>query len=147
MPDIAFVGVDLDGRPHVSHKVDITSIPFESETYDAVICIHVLEHVEQDRQAMGELFRVLKPGGWALFSVPIDLHGKTYEDPSIVDPEERKIHFGEEQHVRIYGADFADRLKDAGFEVKLDAASELSQETKDKYGLLDDENVFYCTKA
>lgn len=147
MPDIDFVGVDLDGRPHAPHKVDISEIPFESESFDAIICIHVLEHVEKDKTAIGELYRVLKPGGWALISVPIDFSRETYEDPSIVDPDERRKHFGEEQHVRIYGADFADRLSASGFEVQLDRGQDVAEENKHKYGLMDNENVFYCTKA
>ncbi len=147
MPAIEFVGVDLDGRPHVSHTVDITEIPFESNSYDAIICIHVLEHVENDRKAMDELYRVLKPGGWAVITVPIDFNRETYEDPSIIAPEERKKHFGEEQHVRFYGLDFAERLRACGFEVQLDRGEDVPLETKEQYGLLDDEHVFYCTKA
>ena len=147
MPSIDFVGVDLEGRPHAPYKVDISEIPFAAEFFDAIICIHVLEHVENDRQAIGELYRVLKPGGWAMISVPIDFDNATYEDPSIVSPEERKKHFGEEQHYRLYGNDFVDRLQACGFEVQLDRGAELSQDLKQKYGLLDDENVFYCTKA
>ncbi len=146
LPNIDFVGVDLDGRPLAPHKVDITQIPFESESFDAIICIHVMEHVENDRQALEELYRVLKPGGWALLSVPIDLSQPTYEDPEIVSPADRKTHFGEEQHVRMYGNDFGDRLKAAGFQVRLDLAVDLPAATKQKYGLLDDENVFHCTK-
>lgn len=147
MPQVDFVGVDLDGRPHAPHRVDIEQIPFESESYDAIICIHVLEHVENDIKAIDELYRVLKPGGWALISVPIDFENPTYEDPSIVDPEERRKHFGEEQHVRQYGNDFEDRLRAAGFEVRLDRGSEIPESVRQKYGLLDDENVFHCTKA
>ena len=147
IPGIEFVGVDLDGRPHVSHKIDITEIPFESKSYDAIICIHVLEHIEEDRKAIRELFRVLKPGGWALISVPIDFRQKTYEDTSIVSPEVRKQLFGEEQHVRVYGYDFIDRLKEAGFDVQLDRAADLPLDDREKYGLLDNENVWYCTKS
>ena len=66
MPNIKYVGADLQERPNVSVKVDITEIPFESELFDAIICIHVLEHVENDRKAINELFRILKPGGWAV---------------------------------------------------------------------------------
>ncbi len=147
IPAIDFVGVDLEGRPHAPLKVDIQDIPFESNSFDAIICIHVLEHVENDTCAMGELFRVLKPGGWALISVPIDFDRATYEDPSIVDPQERKQHFGEEQHVRAYGRDFAERLQASGFNVRLDRGADLPAETKKRHGLLDDENVFYCTKT
>ncbi len=147
MPNIHFVGIDLEKRTHVAYQIDITKIPFESESFDAIICIHVLEHVENDRKAIGELFRVLKKGGWALFTVPIDFGRATYENPSIVSPEERKKHFGEEQHVRVYGLDFTERLKACGFEVHLDRGEDVAVENKEKYGLLDDENVFYCTKT
>ncbi len=147
MPHIEFVGVDLETRPHVSHIVDITAIPFDSESFDAIICIHVLEHVENDRKAIQEFHRVLKPGGWALISVPIDFSRATYEDASVVAPEERKKHFGEEQHVRVYGTDFFQRLKAGGFAVRLDRGVDVPADTKARYGLLDNENVFYCTKT
>jgi SAM-dependent methyltransferase len=146
-PQIDFVGIDLEGRPYAPHRVDIAEIPFDSESFDAIICIHVLEHVEEDRKAIAELHRVLKPGGWALISVPIDFDNITYEDASIVSPEERKKHFGEEQHFRIYGCDFVNRLEAAGFKVRLDRGVDVPVEARDTYGLLDDENVFYCTKA
>jgi predicted SAM-dependent methyltransferase len=126
--------------------MDITEIPFHSESYDAIICIHVLEHIEKDRRAIKELFRVLRPGGWALISVPIRLDQRTFEDPAIVTPEDRKRHFGEEEHVRFYGIDFSQRLEEAGFQVQLDRGQDLDPKTREKYGLLDDENVFYCKK-
>jgi SAM-dependent methyltransferase len=144
--NIQFVGVDIVEGPHITHQVDITEIPFEAESFDAIICIHVLEHIENDRKAIAELSRALKPGGWALLTVPIDLESETYENPQIVSPEERKKHFGEEQHVRIYGFDFTKRLKSCGFDVLLERGDNLPVETMEKYGLLDDENIFYCTK-
>ena len=146
LPQLEFVGIDLEGRPLAPHKVDVSSMPFESKSFDAVICIHVLEHVERDKQAITELYRVLRPGGWALISVPIDFDRATYEDPSIVAPDQRKEHFGEEQHVRAYGSDFADRLSEAGFQVRLDRADDLPVEAAQKYGLLNDEHVFHCSK-
>ena len=72
---------------------------------------------------------------------------KTYEDTSIVSPEDRKQHFGEEQHMRVYGYDFIDRLKEAGFDVQLDRAADLPLDAREKYGLVDNENVWYFTKA
>lgn len=138
--------MDLDRRPFVEQQVDITQIPFADNSYDAILCIHVLEHIEDDRKAINELFRVLKPGGWALISVPLNLNQPTFEDPAIVDPQERKEFFGEEQHVRVYGNDFADRLRAAGFTVEPDFAADLSLTTRQKFGLLDDENVFLCQK-
>ena len=106
----------------------IAKIPIDSESYNAIICVHVLEHVENDRRAIGELFRVLKPDGWALITVPIDFTGETYEDPAIVEPGERKKHFGEEQHVRIYGFDFPERLQACGFQVLLDRGEDVPLE-------------------
>jgi len=146
MANIRFVGVDIVKRPYVSHQLDITETPFSSASFDAVICIHVLEHIEDDYKAIAELYRLLKPGGWAMITVPIDLDSETYEDSRIVSPEERKKHFGEAEHVRAYGFDFAERLKSCGFRVLLDRGDSLSVATMEKYGLLDDENVFYCTK-
>lgn len=146
MPNITYVGVDLHDRPNTSIKVDISAIPFQSETFDALLCIHVIEHVEDDLSAISELYRVLKPGGWAVISVPIRLDQMTYEDPTIMAPEDRLRHFGEEQHVRIYGYDFLERLLTAGFDVQLNLAQDVDRATSEKYGLLADENVFYCTK-
>jgi SAM-dependent methyltransferase len=146
MPNISYVGIDLHERPNTSIKADISGIPIRSATFDALLCIHVLEHVQDDLRAISELWRVLKPGGWAVVSVPIRLDQKTYEDPRITEPEERRRHFGEEQHVRIYGHDFLVRLEAAGFEVQLDLAEDVDPATNEKYGLLADENVFFCTK-
>jgi len=146
MPNIGYTGIDLHDRPNTSAKVDISAIPFHSETFDALLCIHVMEHVEDDVSAMRELYRVLKPGGWAVISVPIRLDQLTYEDPAITAPEERRRHFGEEQHVRIYGYDFRDRLAAAGFDVQHYLAEDIDSSASKRYGLLLDENVFFCTR-
>lgn len=114
---------------------------------DAVICVHVLEHIRDDRAAIGEIYRLLQPGGWALISVPIRLDGPTYEDPSIVSPAAREAAFGETNHVRLYGLDLVDRLEDAGFDVSVDLASAVSETTRQRYGFLDDENIFMCRKT
>ena len=146
MPTVEFVSIDVADRPYVTHQADVSDLPFASASFDAAICIHVLEHVQRDREAIREIHRVLKPGGWALITVPINLDQATFEDPSVESPEERRRLFGEEQHVRAYGCDFAGRLSEAGFEVVLHRASDLEGETMQRYGLRDDENVFYCTK-
>ena len=86
--------------------------------FDTIICSHVLEHVPADAKAMSELFRVLRPGGVAIIQVPYaDDCAETDEDPSVTDPLERERRFGQFDHVRIYGRDFADRLRRAGFVV------------------------------
>jgi hypothetical protein len=95
---------------------------------------------------MAELFRVVRPGGFALVSVPIRLDRETHEDPTITDPAERQAVFGERSHVRYYGADLADRLRAAGFEVELDLASDLREDACERHGLRRDENLFTCRK-
>jgi len=148
MPDIEFVGLDLEqAGPQVTQIGDVACLPMESGKFDAVICTHVLEHVEQDRQAISELHRVLKPGGWAIISAPLRLDQPTHENPEITDPEERARVFGERGHVRYYGTDFIDRIESAGFQVTLDLASQVPDEIRYKYGLRDDENIFHCYKA
>ena len=147
-PNISFVGLDLMRRgPHVTVVGDATRIPIGNESLEAALCIHTLEHIEDDRQAMRELFRVLKPGGWAIVSVPLELDGLTYEDPTVTDPEDRLRAFGERSHVRLYGLDLEDRLREVGFAVRLDWASEIPLETRRRFGLRDDENLFLCRKS
>jgi len=84
-----------------------------------VFCNHVMEHVNDPRQCMRELFRVMKPGGWAIMQVPQDMNRETtYEDPTIVSPEDREKHYWQKDHVRLFGNDYPDYLRDAGFEVE-----------------------------
>ena len=96
--------------------VDITDIPYPDSSFDVIYCSHVLEHVPEDRKAMRQMHRLLRPGGWALIIVPI--RGEcTFEDTTVTSPEERKRLFGQCDHVRRYGPDVADRLREAGFRV------------------------------
>lgn len=101
-------------------EMDVTALPLENEQFDWVICNHVLEHVEDDRQAMREIYRVLKPGGRAVLQVPyaVDMP-TTLEDKSIDTPEERTARYGQFDHVRLYGANYPDRLRSVGFSVEL----------------------------
>jgi predicted SAM-dependent methyltransferase len=144
--DINYTGIALEKNLNIGTRVDLLNIPFSAEIFDCIICIHVLEHIPKDTTAIRELYRVLKPGGWASISVPIRLDQKTYEDPSIVTKEDRKREFGETSHVRFYGYDLKDRLEAVGFEVHLNLAKEINQEVMDRYGLIDDENIFFCRK-
>jgi SAM-dependent methyltransferase len=103
----------------VTHQIDITRLPMVDSTYDVVIANHVLEHIDDDRLAMRELFRVVRPGGIALLTVPINpTRAATYEDPTITDPVHRQAHFTAPDHRRFYGLDFVDRLRDVGFLVE-----------------------------
>jgi len=144
--NLNYVGVDISDCPNIAIKMDLMAAPLLSESFDAIICIHILEHIEDDRRALSELHRVLKPGGWAVISVPVRMDQKTHEDSRIFSEEERERLFGETSHVRIYGHDFVDRLAQCGFQVELDLGKNVDQKTRESYGLRDDENIFYCTK-
>jgi len=127
-------------------KMDITNISCKDDSFDIILCNRVLEHVKDDERAMRELFRVLKPGGWAIIQVPIDLD-KTFEDPNVLLPEERERVFGQKDHVRIYGRDYKYRLEKARFTVKVDNyVEELGADMIKKYGLMKNENIYFCTK-
>lgn len=116
MPELHHIGSDLF-PPDISVGADLTRLPFAADSLDAVYCSHVLEHIEDDAAAMSELFRVLRPGGWSLVMTPIQGE-TTYEDFGIRSEEERLKHFGQRDHVRIYGRDLGQRLASAGFEVQ-----------------------------
>jgi len=146
MENLDYVAGDIRIRPNISVRFDVAALPFPDDAFDAVICKHVLEHVEPDRKAMCELHRVLRAGGWALITAPVRLERPTHEDPAITAPEDRLREFGETDHVRYYGHDIVDRLEAAGFSVELDRASDLQEDVKAAYGLLADEHVFLCTK-
>lgn len=134
--------------PLADVKADICNLPFEDDTYDIVFCNHVLEHIEDDSKAMRELFRVLKPGGIGIFQIPQDLSRETtYEDFTITSPEERKIHFGQYDHVRVYGKDYFNKLRAAGFKVNEIKCSDLFSDYQiDKYRLVKEEILPVCTK-
>ena len=128
----------------VTHTVDITNVALSDGSYDVVIANHVLEHIPDDRQAMRELFRLLRPGGMALLTVPLNAsRQQTYENLAITAPAQRHAHFSAEDHVRYYGLDFADRLADAGFTV---ATFRLTPEEEVQFGLLRDEWLYIATK-
>jgi SAM-dependent methyltransferase len=143
--NINYLSADLNS-PMADLRMDITDIKEANDVFDVIICNHVLEHIADDKRAMRELFRVLRPGGFAILQVPISL-GDTLEDPSISDPAERERCFGQRDHVRIYGQDYPSRLEDAGFSVAAPAPRDfLNLEAVAEYGLLRNERVFVCSK-
>jgi ubiquinone/menaquinone biosynthesis C-methylase UbiE len=118
MGNLTYVTADLES-PLADVKLDIQQMPFEDNSFDIVICNHVLEHVPDDRKAMGEIFRVLRKGGFAVMQVPTNYDMEnTYEDPSITGPAEREKHFRQKDHYRLYGRDYLKRLKETGFVLK-----------------------------
>jgi predicted SAM-dependent methyltransferase len=134
--------------PLADVKADICDLPFKDDSYDVIFCNHVLEHIEEDTKAMQELYRVLKPGGLGIFQIPQDISKKiTYEDSSITSSEERKKHFGQYDHVRIYGKDYFNKLRNVGFEVEeIKSSSIVRTEDIEKYCLSPFEILPVCRK-
>lgn len=134
--------------PEGTINMDITQMEFPDSHFDFILCSHVLEHIPDDRLAMSELHRVLKPGGWGILQVPIEMdRAITYEDESITSPEERQKAFGQFDHVRLYGRDYIDRLSSVGFEVELDDYSiELPDSEKFRFGFGQGESLFIVKK-
>ncbi len=128
---------------------DLLQLPFRGDSFDVVLCSHVLEHVSDDRRALRELLRIMKPDGWAILQVPLAAAlERTLEDSNVVDPHERRLRFGQSDHVRLYGKDYFDRLRGEGFIVKpVLFAGELGEGLARRYGLLAEEPVVVCIKA
>lgn len=147
LSNLDYISADISS-PAVMIKMDITNIPMPDNEFDCVICYHVLEHILDDKKGMRELYRVLKPGGWAILQSPIDYNRKdTFENINIVSPEERERVFGQKDHVRIYGQDYKERLENAGFIVKPDNyIQELGDNIIKKYGLMEKEIIYFCAK-
>ena len=136
MQNLDYVTTDLNS-PLAEIKADICNLPFEDNTFDVIFCNHVLEHIPDDTKAMQELYRVMKVDGIGIFQIPQDLSRETtFEDNSITDKKERTKIFGQYDHVRIYGRDYFDKLRTAGFKVEeVDYTLTLSETEIDKYRL------------
>ena len=134
-----YVTADLES-PLADLHFDIQHIPLEDESFDVVICNHIMEHVEDDRLAMSEILRIMRKGGWGVILSPVDLQReKTFEDDTITDEAERTRIFGQYDHRRIYGRDYAERLREAGFEVyECDYANLIPAKEKQLYALTDE---------
>jgi SAM-dependent methyltransferase len=133
-------------NPRVMVSMDVTNIQYANHSFDVISCSHVFEHVVDDRKAMREFRRVLKPGGWAILNVPITVE-RTFEDPSVIDPAERLRLFGQEDHVRCYGPDYVDRLREAGFTVEVTTVADLVPvETATQMGLTEASGEIYTCR-
>ncbi len=134
-----YVTADLES-PLADLHFDVQRIPLPDASFGAVICNHLLEHVEDDARALGELYRILAPGGWGVVMCPVEYtRERTFEDDTIVDPDERTRIFGQYDHRRIYGRDYIDRLRAAGFEAQeIDYKATLTAEEQRLYALSDD---------
>jgi SAM-dependent methyltransferase len=146
--NMEYITADLES-PLADYKCDIQKLPFGENEFNIVICNHVLEHVENDKRAMMEILRVMKPGGRAILLVPLDFDREhTYEDASIITAKERKKHFGQYDHVRLYGLDFPERLKEIGFIIPdKNYLEEIPEEKRLRYGLPAQELMYGYRKS
>lgn len=146
-PNLEYITTDLHS-PLADVKADLCNLPFADNSFDFILCNHVLEHIPDDKKAMSELFRVMKSGGMGVFQVPLDTNRTlTFEDNSITDPAERTRIFGQYDHVRIYGMDYFDKLQSIGFQVdSIQYAKRFSLEEIEKYRIVADEIIPICKK-
>lgn len=145
--NLDYTTTDLES-PLADVKADICNLPFEDNSFDVLLCNHVLEHIPNDTKAMQELYRILKPGGMGIFQIPQDINrAVTFEDDSITDKKERTRIFGQYDHVRIYGLDYFDKLRAIGFTVNaVDYTQTFSNQEITQYGLAKGEIIPVCFK-
>lgn len=137
-----YISADLYSTK-ADREIDIENMKLKDESFDVIVCSHVLEHVD-DAKALHESYRVLRREGRLLAMVPIvEGWDRTYENPQVTSPEEREVHFGQFDHVRYYGRDFRERIIDAGFSL-----TEFSADGRDtvRYGLNRGERLFVGLK-
>lgn len=143
IPDLTYISADRY-NPQAMLPIDICNIQFAEQSFDLIYCSHVLEHVPDDRQALREFHRILKPGGYAVILVPITTD-HTFEDPSVTDPVERERRFGQHDHVRCYGPDVRERIAEAGFSVTTITTEDLATPTEIiRFDLEPGETIFFC---
>ncbi len=147
LPNLKYITGDLES-PLAKVKMDVHQIPFEDNTFDVVFCNHVMEHVEDDILACKEINRVLKSSGWGIIQSPVYNIDHTLEDSTVKNPKERERVFGQRDHVRKYGKDYARRLSKSGLKVTEDLfVKKLDRKMIEKYALPENEIIFYCEKG
>lgn len=145
--NLTYTTTDLNS-PIADVKADICDLPFKDNSFDFIICNHVLEHIPDDTKAMQELYRVLAPAGTAIVQVPYDAKREiTFEDNTITDQSERTRIFGQYDHLRVYGMDYFKKLSSIGFDVNaLDYTSSISSDDIERYRLCKGELLPVCKK-
>jgi SAM-dependent methyltransferase len=147
LPNLEYVTADIES-PLAKVKMDVHHIPFEDNTFDVVFCNHVLEHVDDDILACSEINRVLKPTGWGIIQSPVYDIDHTFEDRTIKDPKERERLFGQRDHVRKYGKDYAKRLSRSGLKANENLfVKSLPKNIIAKHALPENEVIYYCEKG
>ncbi|WP_114749432.1 class I SAM-dependent methyltransferase [Pleomorphovibrio marinus] len=147
LSNIEYITGDLES-PLAEIKMDVHDIPFEANSFDVVFCNHVLEHVDSDSKACKEINRILKPSGWGIIQSPVYDLPETLEDMAISSPKEREKVFGQSDHVRKYGRDYAKRLSKSGLRVAENQfVKSLSTEEIKKYALPPEETIYFCSKG
>jgi SAM-dependent methyltransferase len=139
-----YVMGDLAPTSEAVQRIDLHDMPFPDETFDLVICNHVLEHVRDAAASLREIHRVLKPGGRAICQTPFARRlAKTFEDALLQSPEDRLFFFGQDDHVRLFGLDIEQWILDAGFRGRLVAHSEILPDVDpERLGLNEHEPFF-----
>ena len=135
--------------PLADIKMDIHKMPFKNNTFDVVLCNHVLEHLDDDIKALKEIIRVMKNGGFSILQVPFyyPLPNNTLEDKTIIKASEREKAYGQSDHLRKYGKDYKKRLSSVGFKVDENKyINRLSEEEQKKDGLSKNEIIYIGIK-
>jgi len=134
--------------PIADMHFDLHDIPLEDNRFDVIFCNHVMEHVDDAHRCMSELYRVMKPGGWAIMQVPQDMtREETYEDRTIISPEEREQHYWQKDHVRLFGKDYPQWLEKAGFTVDIAFSDNpIAPELIERYRLQKSEILYIARK-
>lgn len=132
-------------RGRAQLQLDVTHLALRNHIYDYVICCHVLEHVMDERAAIEELKRVMRPGGCLLLSMPICTSNTKTIESEVEDGVAQETRFGRRDHVRLYGLDTAERLRGYGLDVTEIVADENWREQIVKYGLSAGDRNFLCS--
>lgn len=145
--NIDYISADLLS-PWAMVHFDAHAIPYRDNTFDVVIANHILEHVQDDIRVMAEMYRVMKPGGFGVFQVPLDESlAATRQDPFLRDEVEQNRLFGQKDHVRYYGIDYLKRLESVGFKVEnIHLGDVLPDIDFERYGVYPGESIPVCYK-
>lgn len=147
LKNLDYTTADIES-PLAKVKMDLHHVPFDDNTFDVVFCNHVMEHVDDYIRCMSELHRVLRPNGWAIIQSPQDwTKAHTFEDPTITDPKERERIFWQNDHLRLFGRDYAQELEKGGFTVTEDRfVMEMPTQKAKRFALPMEEIVYFCEK-